>query len=95
MLAEGTDDVEERVTEPEVHQCRSDNTAASAEATQRVQQYGGKERQQQQEKPNASAEGRKVCVPLQIREVWLSEYHVVPVGASVYLHLGEIRPCSL
>ena len=94
MLAEGADDIEERVTEPEVHQGRFDNTATSAEATQRVQQKGGKEGQQQQEKPQTSAEGRQVCVPLQVREVWLSEQQVIPVGASVHLHLGEIRTCS-
>ena len=95
LLAESADDVEERVTEPEVHQGSFDNTATSAEATERVQEQSGKERQQQQEKPQTSAEGRQVCVPLQVREVWLSKQQVVPAGASVHLHLGEMRNCSL
>jgi len=37
LLAEGADDIEENVTEPEVHQGGFDNTMTSAEATQRVQ----------------------------------------------------------
>jgi hypothetical protein len=47
LLAEGADDAEERVIEPEVHQSRLDNTATSAEATERMQQQGGKECQQE------------------------------------------------
>ena len=58
MLAEGADDVEETVTEPEVQQGRLDDTATSTKETQRMQEQGGKERQQEQGKPQTSAEGR-------------------------------------
>ena len=47
MLAEGADDIEERVTKPEVHQTRLDSTAPSAEATERLQDQAGEERQQE------------------------------------------------
>jgi hypothetical protein len=78
LLAEGADGVEETVTEPEVQQGRLDNTATPAEATECLQVQGGEERQQEQRKPQTSAEGRQVCVPLQEREVWLSDQQVVP-----------------
>jgi hypothetical protein len=56
-----------------------------------VQDQGGEERQQEQGKPQTSAEGRQVCVPLHVREVCLSDQQMVPVCAKVHLYLGEIR----
>jgi hypothetical protein len=44
LLTESADGVEERVAEPEVQQGRLDNTETSAEATERLQDQGGKER---------------------------------------------------
>jgi len=41
LLAEGAGDAEETVAEPKVQHGRLDNTTASAETTERIQEQGG------------------------------------------------------
>ena len=71
----------------------------SAEATEHLQEQGGKKRQQKQIKPQTPAEGSQECVPLQVREVWLPDQQVVPVciyqeSQVLHLLLGEIQTCT-
>jgi hypothetical protein len=83
LLAEGAKHIEQGVDEPEALRGSPCATVTSAKAVERWQDRGNDQDDQDDREPQPTAQGRQVCVPVELQAVWLADVYVEPAYARV------------